>query len=217
MLKCLGVSRHHHTALRGNANVTLIDPIGISLGAPSYSKETNTLTQSIIFAKGGYPKVQNLLALSFTDTRATPGSDAGSGFSELKIYRPGYAPELQDEAPPQLFTDNMMALLKIFDHTRWMGTTGQESYNFRCGPPNAGACSAVAWDERIIPDRAFQSPTWCTGECGAITPWEHVLLAANEIGSDVWINVPITATSPSGETWIAVHCRLCMIVWSDAR
>ena len=71
------------------------------------------------------------------------------------------------------------------------------SYNWRCAPPNAGACSAVQWHERILPDLAFQDPPWCAGECGDIVPWEHILLAANELGSHVWINVPVTATSPT--------------------
>ena len=52
-----------------------------------------------MFAKGAYPKVQNLLVLSFRDTRADASSPANTGFTDLTIYRPGYGPDKQ-----QLFT-----------------------------------------------------------------------------------------------------------------
>ena len=40
--------------LTGSATVELVDPVGITLGKPSYEESTNTLTQPIVFAKGGY-------------------------------------------------------------------------------------------------------------------------------------------------------------------
>jgi hypothetical protein len=98
-----------------------VSPVGISLGTPSYNQATNTLTQPIVFAKGKYPHVENLLVLAFNQTKATPTSAVGTGFKGMQILRPGYSPSGHGT---QLFTDNWAQLLKIFDHTRWMGTTG---------------------------------------------------------------------------------------------
>jgi hypothetical protein len=52
----------------------------------------------------------------------------------------------------------------------------------------------VEWSERIEPDMAFQKPSWCTAECGKIMPWEHVLLAANELGSGEYRNAHTRST-----------------------
>lgn len=120
--------------------------------------------QPIIFAKGGYPKVQNLLVLTFADTRATSGSDPGSGFTDLRILRPGFTPPAAGQQQ-QLFTDNWAALLGIFDRHRWMGATGTNSFDWSCGPPNAGACSMVEWSSRPNPERAFEPRN--------AVPWEH--------------------------------------------
>ena len=55
--------------LTGNATVSLVQAIGITLGKPAYNPATNTMTQPVVFAKGGYPEVQNLLVLKFEGTR----------------------------------------------------------------------------------------------------------------------------------------------------
>jgi hypothetical protein len=162
---------------------------------PRYDSTTNVLTQSIIFAKGGYPHVQNLLVLSFTNTRALASSPPvanGTGFTNLHVFRPGYGPSTGKSS--QLFTDEWAAGLSIFSRHRWMGSTGTNSYNWRCGPPNAAACSVVQWDERRTPNITFYDVADLPPTC---TPWEHVILAANELDSDVWINVPLTASSPT--------------------
>ena len=184
----------------GNASLELVSPVGITLGATRYDPSTNVLSAAITVGKGAYPAVQNLLIVRFTRTRATPGSPQGAngtGFSNLTVHRPGYGPGADAPRDDQLYTDDMMAVLGIFDHTRWMGATGTNSYNWRCAPPNAGACSIVRWDERVTPDTVLQSDKDFLLGGGGIMPFEHVLLAANELGKDVWINVPVTASAPT--------------------
>eukprot|EP00040_Diaphanoeca_grandis_P028097 m.161388 g.161388 ORF g.161388 m.161388 type:complete len:769 (+) comp31231_c0_seq3:377-2683(+) len=181
--------------LVGNATVSLVNAFGITLGTPTYDEDSNTLTQPIVFAKGAYPKVQNLLVLSFTNTRASASSPQalnGTGFRDLRVYRPGYGPSSGKST--QVFTDSWASLLSIFSRVRWMGAAGTNSYNWRCAPPNAAACSVVQWNERNTPNLAFfDEPNLPTNPIS----WEYVLLAANELDSDVWINVPLTASSPS--------------------
>ena len=182
----------------GNATVELINAVGITLGAPSYDATANVMTQPIVFAKGGWPDVHNLLCLRFTGTRATPTSPAkvnGTGFVNMTVRRPGYGPTAVGKKSTQLFTDEWAQLLGIFDHVRWMGAVATSEYNWRCAAPNAASCSTVQWAERRTPDLAFFAPSYMQGQGDSAMPFEHVLLAANELNSDVWVNVPLTATS----------------------
>ena len=161
-------------ALSGKATISLADPAikGITLGEASYSAATNTQMQPLTIAKGKY-------------------LTKGTGFRDLKMLMPAH-----DSLPTrQLFSDNWAALMKPFDHLRWMGSTGTNSYSWQCGGDNAAGCSVITWEDRALPSYAFLDKALCKGCLG--TPWEHVLLAANELGSDVWINVPVTASAPT--------------------
>jgi hypothetical protein len=101
------------------------------------------------------------------------------------------------QSPPlmPLFTPNWARAHKMFDHLRWMGSTGTNNYGWRCGGDNPAGCSVVRWEDRSLPSYAFVDPNFCAGCHG--TPWEHVVLAANELNTDVWINVPLTASAPT--------------------
>ena len=183
--------------LTGNATVSLVQAAGITLGVPAFNATTNTMTQPVVFAKGGYPEVQNLLVLRFTGTRALPDSPAatnGTGFRNLRVFRPGYGPSPSASTKSQLFTDNWAALLSIFSRLRWMGATGTNGYDWKCAPPNAVSCTVSTWEQRHTPNLAFYNEPDMPSNA---VPFEHVLLAANELESDVWINVPATASSPS--------------------
>ena len=183
--------------LTGQANVSLVNAAGITLGKPAFDPATNTMTQPVVFAKGGYPAVQNLLVLKFEGTRARPDSPAainGTGFRNLRVFRPGYGPSPAAATKSQLFTDDWAALLSIFSRVRYMGALGTSGYDWKCAPPNAASCTVSTWEQRHTPNLAFYDEP---GMPTNAVPFEHVLLAANELGNDVWINVPATASSPS--------------------
>jgi len=55
----------------------------------------------------------------------------------------------------------------------------------------------VEWEDRAKPTHAFWSDTVLGAGCHGV-PWEIVLLAANQLNKDVWINVPATASAPGG-------------------
>ena len=184
-------------------------------GASSYSTATNTQTQLLTIAKGKYPAVVNLLVLQFKDTQQNASASRGTGFRDFRVLMPGYSrgggggssssgggvgsggsgSSLEANPARQLFSDNWAALMAPFDHHRWMGSTGTNSYFWQCAGENAAGCSVIRWEDRALPSYAFLDKTFCKGCLG--TPWEHVLLAANELGKDVWINVPITASAPT--------------------
>jgi hypothetical protein len=134
-------------ALTGKATVSLSDPAikGITLGAVSYDAASNTQTQTLTIAKGKYPEIVNLVALKFEDTQQDADAAKGSGFSQLQMLMPGYD---QKKKAAQLFSDNWAALMKPFDHLRWMGSTGTNSYSWQCSGDNAAGAFTHA--ERLL-------------------------------------------------------------------
>lgn len=162
-------------SLKGKAKVSLSDPAikGITLGAATYDASSNTQTQTLTIAKGKYPDVVNLVVLKFENTQQDASADQGSGFRDLRLVMPGFA------GKQQLFSDNWAALMKPFDHLRWMGTTGTNSYSWRCGGENAGGCSVIRWEDRALPSYAFLDKNLCPGCLG--TPWEHVPSPLNSL------------------------------------
>eukprot|EP01052_Picozoa_sp_SAG31_P034361 SAG31_NODE_4006_length_3672_cov_1.463196_3_plen_459_part_00 len=179
-------------AMSGKATISLADTAieGITLGAAKYDSSANTLRQTLTIAKGKFPQVVNLLVLKFEDTQQDAAAAKGTGFRDLRMLQPGHS-----VTGKQLFSDNWAALMKTFDHLRWMGSTGTNSYSWLCGGDNAAGCSVIRWEDRALPSHAFSDKEFCKGCHG--TSWEHVLLAANELKSDVWINVPVTASAPT--------------------
>eukprot|EP00040_Diaphanoeca_grandis_P035385 m.222362 g.222362 ORF g.222362 m.222362 type:complete len:742 (-) comp33372_c1_seq1:245-2470(-) len=164
---------------------------GVTIGTPSYDAASNTMTTTVTIAKGKYPAVSNLMVLQFNDTRATPASNNNTGFTNLEFRMPTY-----ETKPTQLFSDNWAALMKPFDHLRWMGTTGTNGYSWNCGGANAAGCSVIAWEDRALPTYAYTGEKRMCKGCIGLS-WETVLLAANELNKDIWINVPITASAPT--------------------
>ena len=69
------------------------------------------------------------------------------------------------------------------------------SHSWLCGGANAAGCSVIRWEDRTLPSYAYVDTKLCLGCHGM--PWEHVLLAANEMNQDVWINVPVSASAPT--------------------
>lgn len=92
--------------------------------------------------------------------------------------------------------------------------SGTNGYSWKCGGTNAAQCSVIQWADRRQPSYAFTDPKLCKGCIGRA--WEHILLAANELQSDVWINVPVTASAPTlcqtgdGTTDKTVDPRKCV-------
>lgn len=76
---------------------------GITFLNQSYDPFSNQMTAYIQFAQGTYPKVQNLLVLNFQNTRREMNNTNGTGFTDLRVIRPGYIGR-----EDQLFTDNCM-------------------------------------------------------------------------------------------------------------
>lgn len=142
-----------------------------------YDATRNATTADIVVPKGS-----GLLALRFTNTKRAPSDAIGTGFTNLKIMRPGYAANT-----PQVFTSEFLRSLKPFKVLRymdWLDTNHQPGYY---GDPGR---HALEWAERRTPRDASQSES--SKRYGAA--WEYVVALSNETGKDAWINVPVAAT-----------------------
>lgn len=191
----------------GAADVTLASGSGAGmrlLPDVQYNATSNTQRQTLVVSDGRFPGVENLLILNFTATRVNESAPTGSGFRNLRVVRRNASAAAaaaaasgsqSSSAAPPLFTDNWARAHRMYDHTRWMAAMDINDYGFLCGGVNAAGCSVIRWEDRQLPTFAFQDSVFCPG-CRGL-PWEHVLLAANELGRDVWINVPVTASAPT--------------------
>ncbi|NQT23918.1 T9SS type A sorting domain-containing protein [candidate division KSB1 bacterium] len=122
-------------------------------------------------------------SISFTQTQRTSMSQIGSGFSDFKMVKPGYAHDTD-----QLFTDDFISTLTNADFStiRFMdfrGTNGSE--------PEYPA--VIRWEERKLTTDASQN------RIGPIrkndgAAWEYVIELANQVEMDVWINIQLSAT-----------------------
>lgn len=162
-------------AFTGQATISLtVGGMG-SVAGQSYDPTTNITRAQIIVNDSG---ASTILALSFTNTKRQPTDAAGTGVTNVHLRRPHLAPNGTAwwHAADQVFTDPFLALLAQFPAIRTMGWE------------NTNGNTVATWAARTHADDATQQ-----------TPngvaWEYVILLANTLGKDVWINVPAEANS----------------------
>ncbi len=144
----------------------------------TYDAGTNTTTADVLVPRGS-----GLLIVTFSKTKRTASSSEGSGFSDLKLIRPGYA-----TASKQIFTKEFLRALKPFAALRYLDLL--ES-NHNPGYYGDAGHHALEWKDRHLPSDATQQTT--ANRYGLA--WEYVVDLANQSGKDAWINIPVAAAS----------------------
>ncbi|HEX8522538.1 MAG TPA: PA14 domain-containing protein [Tepidisphaeraceae bacterium] len=153
----------------GQANVTGWAAGPTTVKNVAYNSSTNTTTADVVIS-ADENNSQWYSGLIFTNTRRTPGSGTGSGVTNIKLIRPGYASNTT-----QVFTNEYLAHLKQFTTLRFMDFT-QTNNN-----------PVSSWSDRAKLTDARQS-----SEKGVA--WEYVIQMANQLKKDIWINIPVNAT-----------------------
>ncbi len=121
-----------------------------------------------------------LLQLAFRNTKRTAESSAGSGFRKLRLVRPGYA-----ASSGQVFSNEFLRSFRPFQTLRYMDFTATNNVT-----PSANASDLLEWrDRHLITDATQQT---LGRKAGAA--WEYAVLLANQTGTDMWINVPVSAS-----------------------
>ena len=166
----------------GLANVSIADgSFSGSITSIQFNNHTNLTTADI-----NYPKGEALMVLMFTATQRTPSDPEGSGITNVSIIAP-YC----DQNNPSLFTPMFLKALQPFDHLRFMGVLGT---NYQAGYYGDKGNHIISWDQRSFVNDSTQTG-WTELRPGKHGwPWEYVILLANAVNKDIWINVPVSAS-----------------------
>lgn len=163
--------------LTGMADVRVLQDPRCTVGGQTYDPATNTTTGYFVVPQG-----VGLLIVAFTNTRRTPESPASSGFTDLRVIRPGYPADTT-----QTFTNEFLKALEPFAVIRYMNWL---SSNDHPGPYGDRGHHALEWSGRRLLDDATQQ---AMGDKYGVA-WEFIVELANTTEADLWINIPVAAT-----------------------
>ncbi|MGH9564096.1 MAG: hypothetical protein ACRD3S_21800, partial [Terracidiphilus sp.] len=170
-------------ALSFNGQAT-VQPSSGAIGNQSYNAAANLTTATLNYSS---TDSQSYLTLRFTNTKRTASSGTNTGVTNVALMRPSTVGSTTPLASTQVFNPPFLAALNDFAVLRTMdysATNGNEIAN---------------WSDRTRPVDASQA----IGNPGAPAggwegpggSWEYAILLANTTGKDLWINVPLNATS----------------------
>jgi len=150
---------------------------GATITNKVYNAGTNTTTFDLnITQKRVYTHI------SFTSTRRVNGGATNTGFTNLKMIKPGYPADTT-----QIFTTNFINTLTSagFGAMRFGGLLAIDGVD-----PNYPA--TTVWANRKLTTDASQVPMTAIGKPIGIA-WEYVYELANSSGVNPWINIPVSA------------------------
>jgi hypothetical protein len=165
-------------AFNGQAEVSLLWAQG-SVTNKRYDSATNTTTANVIYAISE----KGTVGLVFRSTRRTAQSGINTGFSNVRLYRPGYPAD-----GSQVFTVPFLKALSKVGVVRMMDWTATNRN------------LTQRWSDRITPLSAakagpsYSGPggqTWESSDLGVAI--EHQIQLCNALRSDCWINIPVLA------------------------
>jgi hypothetical protein len=152
-----------------------------------YDSATNTTTFDLTVPAGA-DALNNVVFISFTNTKRTAGSAVNTGFTNLKAIRPGYPIDTA-----QIFHTPLINAIRSatvggigasFSTWRTLGWVSANNTN----PPYP---QQVEWSQRKLWSDATQDAWGSKLEGGC---WESVIWLSNLAHIDPWINIPIHAS-----------------------
>ena len=177
----IDVSGTYKCSFTGQADLSVLS--GGTIRNKVYDSGTNTTTFD--FAVSGPPAANHgLFLINFTNTKRIPSGTANTGFTEFKMLRPGYSANTA-----QTFTDDFINALTgaNFSAIRFMNFT-------RANDAEPDYPGVTEWSNRKLTTDASQDriPPLSKQDGAA---WEYVIELANLVDMDVWINIPVSATT----------------------
>lgn len=120
-------------------------------------------------------------SLTFQATRRSSLSQPGSGFTDLKLIKPGYAHDTD-----QIFTDDFISTLTNanFSSIRFMGFLSANGSE----PEYPGV---TEWKDRKLSTDASQRPISQIGKKDGAA-WEYIIEMCNLVKMDAWINIQVS-------------------------
>jgi hypothetical protein len=136
-----------------------------------YDVARNRTTASL---RIGDPQVSHLI-LFFHNTRG--------GVRDIRLMRPSAQGATTSYPANRLWTDDFLALVKRFKTVRAMDLVAT-NHN-----------AQTEWSERVLPTNvSFNRTLPGYGWQGRGMPWEYVVHLANTTRTDLWVNVPVSAS-----------------------
>lgn len=163
---------------RGQVSASWSDVV---LSTPRYDAAANTTTLTLDCRSTG----GSGLELRLTDTQRSADAPKGSGVTHVSLMRPTSPGARTSHPYGALFNEAAKDFLKRFAVLRFMDFVSTNSNQQR------------EWADRqrpVLPsfNRGGDKDGYAWQGRGG--PWEHVVALANELGVDVWINVPVRAS-----------------------
>jgi len=175
------MSGTYKLSFNGQATVSFGDTsAGATLAHQTYAAASNTTTADLTIPSG----VPYLIVLNFSDTIRTPGAGTNTGITNLKCIRPGYPSS-------QIFATEFLNVLAPFSHMRFMGWLDT---NFDSGYYGDPGHHVIEWADRALPTDAWMGGDNPLRPGAHGVPWEYIILLANQVNKDIWINIPVSAS-----------------------
>jgi hypothetical protein len=164
-------------SFRGKGDLSVGRDTTYKVRGVKYNKATNITTGSIVV-----PRNAPNLMVQMTSTQRDATAPIGSGFSDLRIIRPGYTLD-----SPEIFTAEFLYSLRPFSVIRYMNWLRT---NLDPGRYDAPGHSVMEWSMRKKPTDATQ---WLDDGVVGIA-WEYIIALSNQTKTHPWINIPVSAT-----------------------
>ncbi len=173
------VSGTYKCSFNGQATLSIFEG-NFSTANQVYDSGTNTTAFDLIVPTDA-DEWNNVVFISFTDTKRTSESATNTGITNLKAIRPGYPADTT-----QIFHTPFIDAINSASFSTWRAMGWVSANNTNLDYPQQ-----VEWSERKLWTDATQE-TWgdkLEGGC-----WETVIWLSNEAGIDPWITIPIHAS-----------------------
>ena len=135
-----------------------------------YDAATNTTTATVKLTANN----SGILYLSFTNSQRTAGSATDTGVTNVSLMRPTSVGASSYYAPGTVFTTAADDAMAPFTVERWVNANND--------------VTQVNWSDRTLP--SYFKPAISTSEV-----WEDLVMFSNETGKDLYITVPMNASS----------------------
>jgi hypothetical protein len=160
-------------SFNGEATISISYGYGTVNGASSsqgtYNANTNTTTATVVITD----TMAENCSLIFTGTQRSASSASNTGITNVHLYRPIAEGATTSYSPGTLFTNQTIAMSQHFAVTRFMDQLGVIN------------STVTNWADRPLPGAFNQSPM----------AYEYVVAYGNAVNTDVYINIPLYATS----------------------
>ncbi len=151
-----------------------------------YNAGTNTTTAELVV-----PPFQWLVFVDLKDTKRKASDAAGTGFTNLRIVRPGYPVN-----STRIFTTGTLkALAAPFSVIRFLGQDAANDYQTWTDDSKT-QLNVTRWADRVKVTDAYQGglPQNNTGgKQSHGQAWEYMIQLCNQTQHDMWLNVPASA------------------------